>query len=268
MFWGIPLTSCFLECRVQIFIKYWIALNVLKYSHIHFCQPQAVYGRVQPRHSNLSCATWPCRPGLSIYNKPLKIHPTGKQILSNIFWYTSKATLSGIFNSGDKPQCPSARSLHAKSEKPFIFIKSIVGSNQFPFSSLTFFQRMELKFHNSKGSKESNGTRETNGIGAGTNGINGTNGTNGVNWNVRRKAETWCNQSMYTIVKSTISNNVDDICNVIFQYSQVICDFITHARQCVHSSYKNKMSELTLWFFWGRKQQMQKYACCVTNAEI
>ena len=30
--------------------------------------------------------------------------------------------LSGIFNSGDKPQCPSARSLHAKSEKPFIFI--------------------------------------------------------------------------------------------------------------------------------------------------
>merc|ERR1712223_1798614 len=42
-------------------------------------------------------------------------------------------------------------------------------------------RRMELKFHNSKGSKESNGTRETNGIGAGTNGINGTNGTNGVN---------------------------------------------------------------------------------------
>ena len=29
---------------------------------------------------------------------------------------------------------------------------------------------------------------------------------------------------------------VDDINNVIFQYSQVICDFITHARQCVHSS--------------------------------
>jgi len=42
-------------------------------------------------------------------------------------------------------------------------------------------RRMDLKFHNSKGSKESNGTRESNGIGAGTNGINGTNGTNGVN---------------------------------------------------------------------------------------
>ena len=31
---------------------------------------------------------------------------------------------------------------------------------------------------------------------------------------------------------------------------------------------QNKMSELTLWFFWGPKQQMQKYAGCVTNAEI
>merc|ERR1711953_1307389 len=42
-------------------------------------------------------------------------------------------------------------------------------------------RRMELKFHNNKGPKVSNGTKETNGIGAGTNGINGTNETNGVN---------------------------------------------------------------------------------------
>ena len=88
-FWGIPLTSCCLECHVQIFIKYWITLNLSKYSHIHLCQPQAVYGRVQPRHSNLPCSTWPCRSGLSICNKPLKIHPTRKQIL----WWTSFDTL-------------------------------------------------------------------------------------------------------------------------------------------------------------------------------